>query len=401
MSHKYNLIMNYSNPKNKIIMIKNKRGMNDPAFQSNQTLKEYINKKLTLYKENEINKCPQIQSLLNYNTKDNKKKPNNRNSKNNKNFIFKENSFYSRTMMHNLSNYNNNASLNNLRKNQNKKNEKNNNNNTNNNKTANDFFVFKCSNYNSNNNSNNNNKLSKKKILDKNKKGIINIEEPKTNKFFEIVVTPNNNNKKEDSKTSPINVFNKTKGIYRRKNMLLNKSYKSFSRDLTSFMKKEKEIKYKSPNNKYSTKLKKEINNILIHKPLNKTYFKENTKKPRFYYNNLLDIKNNKNSNNNQNNENKDNFNESLNESECPEPMPYVKKYSDINDKENISQSDINIMNFKINQNLNDLKEPEEEKNVPLPVSQINDNNNNNNKLGNKIFQFNYKNRNNLIKKEI
>ena len=89
MSHKYNLIMNYSNPKNKIIMIKNKRGMNDPAFQSNQTLKEYINKKLTLYKENEINKCPQIQSLLNYNSKDNKKKPNNRNSKNNKNYIFK------------------------------------------------------------------------------------------------------------------------------------------------------------------------------------------------------------------------------------------------------------------------------------------------------------------------
>ena len=395
MSHKYNLIMNYSNPKNKIIMIKNKRGMNDPAFQSNQTLKEYINKKLTLYKENEINKCPQIQTLLNYNTKDNKKKPNNRNSKNNKNYIFKENSFYSRTMMHNLSNYNNNASLNNLRKNQNKKNEKYSNTN-NNNKTTNDFFVFKCSNYNSNNN-----KLSKKKILDKNQKGKINIEEPKTNKFFEIVVTPNNNNKNEDSKTSPINVFNKTKGIYRRKNMLLNKSYKSFSRDLTSFMKKEKEIKYKSPNNKYSTKLKKEINNILIHKPLNKTYFKENTKKPRFYYNNLLDIKNNKNSNNNQNNENKDNFNESLNESECPEPMPYVKKYSDINDKENISQSDINIMNFKINQNLNDLKEPEEEKNVPLPVSQIN-NDNNNNKLGNKmIFQFNYKNRNNLIKKEI
>ena len=366
MSHKYNLIMNYSNQKNKIIMIKNKRGMNDPAFQSNQTLKEYINKKLTLYKENEINKCPQIQSLLNYNAKDNKKKPNNRNSKNNKNFIFKENSFYSRTMMHNLSNYNNNASLNNLRKNQNKKNEKNNNNNSNNNKTTNDFFVFKCSNYNSNNN-----KLSKKKILDKNKKGIINIEEPKTNKFFEIVVTPNNNNKKE----SPINVFNKTKGIYRRKNMLLNKSYKSFSRDLTSFMKKEKEkeIKYKSKNNKYLTKLKKEIN--------------------------LLDIKNNKNSNNNQNNENKDNFNESLNESECPEPMPYVKKYSDINDKENISQSDINIMNnFRINQNLNDLKEPEEEKNVPLPVSQIN---NDNNKWGNKIFQFNYKNCNNLIKKEI
>ena len=76
--------------------------------------------------------------------------------------------------------------------------------------------VFKSSN---NYNSNNNN-LPKNKLLNKNKKGI-NIEDPKTNKFFDIIITPNNNNKKEDSKTSPINIFNKTKGIYHRKTVLL------------------------------------------------------------------------------------------------------------------------------------------------------------------------------------
>ena len=157
MSHKYNLIMDYSNPKNNKIMIKNKKGMTDPAFQSNQTLKQYINKKLTSYEEQEINKYSPFQSLLNYNEKNNKKRTNNRNNKNNKNFIFKENSFYSRTLIHNLSNYNN-VSLNNFRKKQNKKNQRNN---SNNDKAANDFFVFKSSN---NYNSNNNN-LPKNKLL--------------------------------------------------------------------------------------------------------------------------------------------------------------------------------------------------------------------------------------------
>ena len=47
--------------------------------------------------------------------------------------------------------------------------------------------------------------------------------------------------------------------------------------------------------------------------------------------------------------------------------------------------------NFHFNQNLNDLKEPEEEKNVPLPVSKIH-----NNKWGNKIIKFTHINRNNF-----
>ena len=51
MSHQYNRVMNYSNQKNKKIIMKNMRVMNDPAFKSNKTLKEYINKKLTSCKE--------------------------------------------------------------------------------------------------------------------------------------------------------------------------------------------------------------------------------------------------------------------------------------------------------------------------------------------------------------
>ena len=41
-------IKNHSNSKTKINMIKNMTGMNDPAFQSNKTLKKYINQKLNI-----------------------------------------------------------------------------------------------------------------------------------------------------------------------------------------------------------------------------------------------------------------------------------------------------------------------------------------------------------------
>ena len=152
-------------------------------------------------------------------------------------------------------------------------------------------------------------------------------------------------------------------------------------------------------------RLRKEIYNIINHKPLNNTYFKVYSKKNR---NELKSYNQNINYGcsdyfQSENNENKDNIkdlilkDESLNESECPEPMPYVKKYSDNINKENISNNEIYIIN-KINKNLNDLKEPKEEKNIPLPVSQ--------NKYVNKIYgnynkKFIYMNRNKFIKKNI
>ena len=157
--------------------------------------------------------------------------------------------------------------------------------------------------------------------------------------------------------------------------MILNKSYKSYSKDYGTIYKKEKEKKIYSPENDNKKRLRKEIYNIINHKPLNNTYFKVYSKKNR---NELKSYNQNINYGcsdyfQSENNENKDNIkdlilkDESLNESECPEPMPYVKKYSDIIDKENISNNIIN----NINKNINDLNEPKEEKIIPLPVSKL------------------------------
>ena len=157
--------------------------------------------------------------------------------------------------------------------------------------------------------------------------------------------------------------------------MILNKSYKSYSKDYGTIYKKEKEKKIYSPENDNKKRLRKEIYNIINHKPLNNTYFKVYSKKNR---NELKSYNQNINYGvidyfQSENNENKDNIkdlilkDESLNESECPEPMPYVKKYSDIIDKENISNNIIN----NINKNINDLNEPKEERIVPLPVSKL------------------------------
>ena len=360
--------------------------MNDPAFQSNNTLKEYINKKLTLYKVSDFNTNTKNKSVIKYTSNNHKKIRSNRNYKNTKNFAFSEHSFYSKTQIHNLTQQYN-ASLNNLRKNKEKK-------------LNNNFYVFRC-----------NNNIGNNKILNKSRqKYKSNLEGNKINNYLDIILTPNNNNnfnKNEKGKTTPINALNKIKGIYRRKNMILNKSYKSYSRDSASVFKKEKEIK--SPQNNNKTKLKKEIYNIINHRPLNKTYFKENSKK---FNNDLNNINKEKVidkkkdyflSENNEDKNNNDKYKdlllkeESLNESECPEPMPYVKKYSDNINKENISTNEIHFIN-NINKNLNDLKEPKEEKNIPLPVSQIGG--------VNKIYgkynkKFIYMNRNKFIKKNI
>ena len=73
---------------------------------------------------------------------------------------------------------------------------------------------------------------------------------------------------------------------------------------------------------------------------------------------------------------------ESFNENECPMPMPYVKRYSENTIRNSGQNENINWENILLNK---DLKEPKEEKKVPLPISQpINPNylekNNNRNK---------------------
>ena len=363
MSYHYNRIINYSNPKNrKQITIKNMHGMYDPAFQSNNTLKEYINKKLSQYKNiSKYNNNPQVEDLLKSKEKEKAKKKgsSNRNKQNNKSTAFNDYSFYSRTQIENLSQYNNNASLNNLRKNKEKKNKSNRTNNNN-------YYVFRCSN---NPKTKTFDKLKLKKNKNKNDSDLD--KNTMNNNYFNIILTPNNNSNKECNKTTPINPLNKIKGIYRKKNMLLNKSYKSHSRDYTSIYKRDEGIYSLENFNSNKNMLKKEIYNIINHKSLNKTYLKDNSKytsnnsksyNENIICNNYIDFFQDENTDKYKDLLLKD---ESLNESECPEPMPYVKKYSDCIDKENISNNTINILN---NKNLNDLNEPKEEKNIPFPV---------------------------------
>ena len=70
------------------IIMKNMRVMNDPAFKSNKTLKEYINKKLESCKEPEFYTQPKSHSILKFNENANKKMKSNRNNKKSKNYDF-------------------------------------------------------------------------------------------------------------------------------------------------------------------------------------------------------------------------------------------------------------------------------------------------------------------------
>ena len=63
-------------------------------------------------------------------------------------------------------------------------------------------------------------------------------------------------------------------------------------------------------------------------------------------------------------------------ENKCPVPMPYVKRYTEYVINDNKINSYFNLDSFLINK---DLKEPEEQKNIPLPTSQ---------KIKSKIFYY-------------
>ena len=68
-SLKFKKLKNNNNAKNKINMIKNMTGMNDPAFQSNNTLKKYIEQKLNSYLEPNTNILPKTKSYTKVNDK--------------------------------------------------------------------------------------------------------------------------------------------------------------------------------------------------------------------------------------------------------------------------------------------------------------------------------------------
>ena len=374
-------------------MIKNMTGMNDPAFQSNKTLKQYINEKLNYYIETQLNFIPKTKSFTKFNDKDykNKKKllynlslPDSSKINNNSNNDFNFKIFPSSNSFKKKNNHiKNHSFINNKNKSVNKKNNK-----------ISEYSIYLNINDNSNINS----------------KNIFN------NTPINIRIKGN--------KTTPINELNKKKGIYTTKLIYLNKSLgfenmrkKSFYNNKKKINEKCNVIIHQKSNQKiYRNKnpisvgkktsnqiklLKEELNDIICNKTvnnnilqLNQSYFRDETKSSHINHTKLINGKINYSMHNkivnkeliNINSENKISLlkgkisnvlkqdDESFMANECPIPMPYVKRYSESviednkydenndNDKENI-----NLNNILFNK---DLKEPKEETKIPLPISQ-------------------------------
>lgn len=380
----YKRIKYNSNPKNKLNIIKNMKGMNDPAFKSNSTLKKYINQKLN--------------SHLNPNTS-HISKINNKHK--NKIYLIKKRISFNNSLSENyiiLNNVNfNNSSP----------------------KTNSSSYLFDTK-------LSKDNKKRLNKMVEKTKSNsLINLQNINKNRLlisqnqtikakkFPLYLIKNerynlteyNNNtpinvKKKQYKTSPINELNKKKTIFFKNQISLNESLgldnknKNFNNNLieereNSFIIncKLKSISKNTKNSGQQIKLiKDEINNgsnINVMK-LNKSYFREDSKisqnnNNKIINQNIIYSKRNKVVNKETKNLKnrvillKDKISsllqndESLNESKCPVPMPYVKRYSENNIIKNGNEENINLGNILFNK---DLKEPKEETKIPLPISQ-------------------------------
>ena len=386
----------HSSSKNKLNMIKNMTGMNDPAFQSNKTLKQYINQKLNYYIETQLNIIPKTKSITKSNDKSNYKK-------NNKKLLYNLSLPYS-SKINNISN--------------------------------NDFKIIPSSNSfkKKNNNSINRKNYSfinnKNKSLNKKKNKIseysiyLNVNDNSNINSYNIINNTPINIKIKGAKTTPINELNKKKSIYNSKPIYLNSSLgfenirkKSFNNNKNKLKEKCDVIINQKKNQKiYKNKnpisvekkaynqiklLKEELNNIISNKTLNnnilqlnKSCFREETKIS--YLNNakLINRKINYSMHNKIVNKEKLDINsenkisllknkisnlvkqddESFMENECPIPMPYVKRYSEsvIEDNKYDENNDKDKENIKFENIIfnKDLKEPKEEKKIPLPISQ-------------------------------
>jgi hypothetical protein len=386
-------IKNLSYSINKKNMIKNMTGMNDPAFQSNKTLKKYINRKLSVYLEKKIGLFQKTKTFSKFN--ETIKSIINSNSNNKL-----ENKTHQYPSKNKTNNNASNISSNSLNKNRiNKMCKK---------SKSNSCIIFKY----------NNKSLSKKMIkrMDSSISLYVNdnINLSKGNNTVSNK-TAINNIKNKESITTPINDIMKTKSIFNSKLTNLNrivgyeevnakhiiKKNKS-NENMKRNQKLNKDNNHKTPMAKHSfnqtTLFKKEINNNSNKKQRNskdyqlkKTYLREesktslnqNVKKIRYKNNDLLI--NNKENDRNAANENvrlrekiKDflKTDESDFENKCPVPMPYVKRYTEYVINDNKINAYFNLDSFLINK---DLKEPEEQKNIPLPTSQ---------KIKSKIFYY-------------
>jgi hypothetical protein len=401
-SLKFKKLKNNNNAKNKINMIKNMTGMNDPAFQSNNTLKKYIEQKLNSYLEPNTNILPKTKSYTKVNDKSKFKIIYNIKNIYNNNLLSKQN----KLIQNNKSNNNENNKMN----------------------SSSNSFNQKINVY-----DNNNKKIKLIKKIKRNSFSMLRFQYNKllTNKSkrYEnsttnlnikdnlnlsknnniINKTPNNIKKKVNKSPSEIDL-NKKKSIFTPNKALgleicqkSGKNKNKENKDGEIFMKKLYKNKtpktplYKKKSLNQMKILKDDINNILNNKTMNnniqqlsKSYIKEDSKLyPFSIHNKLFNYKINYSNQNYKISNNiiadhnktlksknfllKDNINklikndESFSENECPVPMPYVKKYSDNTIRVSNPNENINLQNILINK---DLKEPKEETNVPLPISQ-------------------------------
>ena len=401
-SLKFKKLKNNNNAKNKINMIKNMTGMNDPAFQSNNTLKKYIEQKLNSYLEPNTNILPKTKSYTKVNDKSKFKIIYNIKNIYNNNLLSKQN----KLIQNNKSNNNENNKMN----------------------SSSNSFNQKINVY-----DNNNKKIKLIKKIKRNSFSMLRFQYNKllTNKSkrYEnsttnlnikdnlnlsknnniINKTPNNIKKKVNKSPSEIDL-NKKKSIFTPNKALgleicqkSGKNKNKENKDGEIFMKKLYKNKtpktplYKKKSLNQMKILKDDINNILNNKTMNnniqqlsKSYIKEDSKVyPFSIHNKLFNYKINYSNQNYKISNNiiadhnktlksknfllKDNINklikndESFSENECPVPMPYVKKYSDNTIRGSNLNENINLQNILINK---DLKEPKEETKVPLPISQ-------------------------------
>ena len=430
-SLKYKRIKYNSNSKNRVNILKNIKGMNDPAFKSNNTLKKYINQKLNSYLDPKLSLIPKTQSFSTFyekmknniyiNNKISYNLPHLQYSKIIQNNNFKESSpkinKYSNSLnKNNIGNNERNNKMNKMPKN-------------------NSFIILKYSNSNKSLNKQNK-KINKKSIyLNKNESPILTEYNKSNNTLINV--------KTKEFLTTPINELNKKRSIYNNNQIYLNQSIRfeninqrnnkklnkikhnnSIINQKLNNIKTNKGSLHRNSGNQiklmkdeiYNILIKNELNNNII--PLNKSYFREESKISANNNSNIINSKINYSIHNKLDNK-KDNYSknisilfkdkinnllkneESFNENECPIPMPYVKKYSENTIRNSGKNDNIKWENILLNK---DLKEPKEEKKVPLPISQpINpyyfEKRNNNN---NKNFVYSNSNKiNNLNKRKI
>jgi hypothetical protein len=364
----------FSHSKKRFNIMKNMTGMSHPAFQSNNTVKKYINQKLNIFLKQKINRISKNQSFnFNENLKQNKHLR--------ESFVNE-----SSTNMNLLSNF---LNINVIANKQIKMNESNL-------KHINNSYIDQRYFYNKR-------LLSKQKEIEKENLQNENIDLSKNN-YLNSPICIN----KIENKTTPIN-FNKNKSIYNSQVNLNNNLIKEKQKRKLSFSNNKSNTnpfninQNNNRNNNTSSKnpslinrcnqielLKGGINEFIYKKEmynniqeLNNSHFLEKKKKSQnnnyiklFKYNNNdsfqnnncneYDYKNKFNKSNLLKNTNTINLllktDESYNENKCPVPMPYVKKYTiEDNNKENINLDNILINKF--------LKEPEEEKNIPSTIN--------------------------------